>query len=276
MRRRRRLLLPFILLPTALGAATLVWSGSGAWKQNHLQFASEMETGWSMRAMHDMPRAHAAGEAAVDQEDLLLGFDSGGQCHRPRAYAVRPDGHSGHPLMITAADADENAAAAKLANTHQPALDARNGRPGARWGSPMQLARLGGLAGGGIAGGATGRGDSSHEPPGHEPPGHEPPSHESPGDASDGSGEQDAGADSDADTESNDGDAAGPGAGLGEDDHGHDNNSSEGGDDDESYVPSNPKWTYDPEGPHVQVPEPGTLGLLMLGLLGCMIRQRTA
>lgn len=270
MRRRRRWLLPFILLPTALGAATLVWSGAGAWKQNRLHSTSEMETGWSRRAMHDTPRAHAAGEAAGDQEGLLPGFDSAGQCHRPQAYAVRSEAHSGRPLMIAPVDADENAAAAKVTNTRPPALDARDGRPGPRWENPLRLAGLGGLAGGGTAGGATGQGDSSHEPPGHEPP----------GGASDGSGEQDAGADSDADTEdadteSNDGDAVGPGAGLGEDDHGHDNNSSEGGDDDESYVPSNPKWTYDPEGPHVQVPEPGTLGLLMLGLLGCMIRQRT-
>jgi hypothetical protein len=45
--------------------------------------------------------------------------------------------------------------------------------------------------------------------------------------------------------------------------------------------PSIPTYPYpegplDPERPPVQVPEPGTLGLLVVGLLGCAARRRTA
>lgn len=44
--------------------------------------------------------------------------------------------------------------------------------------------------------------------------------------------------------------------------------------------PSIPTYPYpegplDPERPSVQVPEPGTLGLLVVGLLGCAARRRT-
>lgn len=308
MRRHRSILL-LSLIPSALGAAALsgVWSGPNA--RMHQLPGSVVDARPGVEAGMQSAAPCVSEKACIHASEALPAGYSGPDPQGRRHGSDRP---AFWPEVTLAAGED---VVPRLAHVHMPSLEShpdssfagrsirmaglgalRGGAGGARTPpAPDAPGSTGGtspsagdsaddLADSSHSPSGDGRGDDGGAGPGQNGVGQAPS-----GDAGDGDAQSTEGVPDGSGAGTRPDPGPGPGSGADAEEPSRPKQSTDTGQagtdtDDESghgsgHPPAPPYPVYpgpfDPEQPPVQVPEPGTLGLLIVGLLGCAARRRT-